>query len=54
MSWIFPARYFLSISVGTFTKGIGFAELGMNFVHLLAAYSIIQTMTVLLLKKQGA
>ncbi len=54
MSWIFPARYFLSISVGTFTKGIGFAELGMNFVHLLAAYILIQTMTVFLLKKQGA
>jgi ribosome-dependent ATPase len=52
MSWIFPARYFLSISVGTFTKGIGFPELVWNYVFLLVSYATIQTMTVFLLKKQ--
>ena len=52
MSWIFPARYFLNISVGTFTKGIGFPELVWNFVFLVMIYTTIQTMTVFLLKKQ--
>ncbi|HVN71784.1 MAG TPA: ribosome-associated ATPase/putative transporter RbbA [Desulfomonilia bacterium] len=52
MSWIFPARYFLNISVGTFTKGIGFPELVWNFVSLVMIYTTIQTMTVFLLKKQ--
>ena len=51
-SRIFPARYFVNISVGTFTKAIGFPELAWNFVFLLAAYITIQTLTVLLLKKQ--
>ena len=52
MSWIFPARYFLSISVGTFTKGIGFPELIWNYVFLFIIYTTIQTLTVFLLKKQ--
>jgi len=52
MSWIFPARYFLNISVGTYTKGIGFPELVWNFVFLVIIYTTIQTMTVFLLKKQ--
>ena len=52
MSWIFPARYLLNISVGTFTKGIGFPELVWNFIYLAMIYAVIQTMTVFLLKKQ--
>lgn len=52
MSWIFPARYFLSISVGTFTKGIGFAELAWNFFYLIGYYIAVQALTVFLLKKQ--
>lgn len=52
MSRIFPARYFLDISVGTFTKGIGFPELIWNYVFLFIVYAAIQTLTVLLLKKQ--
>jgi ribosome-dependent ATPase len=52
MSLIFPARYFLNISVGTFTKGIGFPELVWNFVFLAMIYMSIQIMTVFLLKKQ--
>ncbi|HQH99844.1 MAG TPA: ribosome-associated ATPase/putative transporter RbbA [Deltaproteobacteria bacterium] len=53
MSFIFPARYFLSISTGTFTKGIGFPELVWNYVFLIVIYASLLTMTVLLLKKQG-
>jgi ribosome-dependent ATPase len=52
MSLIFPARYFLSISVGTFTKGIGFPELVWDYVFLAVIYASIQGMTVMLLKKQ--
>jgi len=52
MSWVFPARYYLNISVGTFTKGIGFPELVWNFLFLAIIFLTIQTMTVLLLKKQ--
>jgi ribosome-dependent ATPase len=52
MSRVFPARYFLNISVGTFTKGIGFSELVWNFVFLIMIYMTIQIMTVFLLKKQ--
>ena len=53
MSVIFPARYFLNISVGTFTKGLGFPELLPNYLALILSYVIIQTATVLLLRKQG-
>ena len=52
MSWVFPARYLLNISVGTYTKGIGFPELVWNFVFLVIIYTTILTMTVFLLKKQ--
>ncbi|MGO9215070.1 MAG: ribosome-associated ATPase/putative transporter RbbA [Syntrophales bacterium] len=52
MSRVFPARYFLNISEGTFTKGIGFPELVWNFVFLVMIYMAIQIMTVFLLKKQ--
>lgn len=52
MSWIFPARYYLNISVGTFTKGIGFPELAWNYLYLALIFLAIQGMTVFLLKKQ--
>jgi ribosome-dependent ATPase len=54
MSIIFPARYFLNISVGTFTKGLAFTELMPNYLYLLVASVIIQVATILLLKKQEA
>ncbi len=52
MSCIFPARYFLAISVGTFTKGIGFSELAWNYIFLLISYGSILALTISLLKKQ--
>jgi ribosome-dependent ATPase len=54
MSIVFPARYFLNISVGTFTKGLAFGELFPNFICLIIASAAIQAVTVLLLKKQEA
>jgi ribosome-dependent ATPase len=53
MSIIFPAHYFLNISVGTFTKGLGFFDLADNFLYLACSYAVILAMTVALLKKQG-
>jgi len=52
MSAVFPARYFLNISVGAFTKGLGFAQLGHNFIYLIVSSLVIQAATVLLLRKQ--
>jgi ribosome-dependent ATPase len=54
MSILFPARYFLNISVGTFTKGLNFGALFPNFIWLIVASAAIQGATVLLLKKQEA
>ncbi|HOW99242.1 MAG TPA: ribosome-associated ATPase/putative transporter RbbA [Deltaproteobacteria bacterium] len=54
MSIIFPARYFLNISVGTFTKGLGLGPLVPDFLFLLLCAAVIQVATVLLLKKQEA
>jgi ribosome-dependent ATPase len=52
MARYFPARYFLSISVGTFTKAIGFSELATNYLVLIAMCMSLTAMTVWLLKKQ--
>jgi ribosome-dependent ATPase len=52
MSVYFPARYFLNISVGTFTKSVGFSSLMQNYVILVIMYFVIYAMSVMLLKKQ--
>ncbi|SDW79235.1 ribosome-dependent ATPase [Nitrosomonas eutropha] len=49
---IFPATYFLTISRGTFSKALGFAELGSLLLPLALAIPIITMMAVVLLKKQ--
>ena len=36
MGRVFPMTYFLPISVGTFTKGLGFADLAHEFPGALA------------------
>ena len=48
----YPAAYFLNISVGTFTKAIGFKELLPNYVALAAMIIVLELTTVLLLSKQ--
>ena len=48
----YPAAYFLNISVGTFTKGIGFKELLPNYIVLTAMILVLETTIVLLLSKQ--
>ncbi|MEW6641003.1 MAG: ribosome-associated ATPase/putative transporter RbbA [Pseudomonadota bacterium] len=48
----FPMSYFLPISVGTFTKGLGFPELSMNLLALAAFIPALLTLSLLLLPKQ--
>jgi ribosome-dependent ATPase len=51
-SKIFPSTYFQTISVGTFTKALGFAALWPNFAALAAISIIYFSASVLLLTKQ--
>jgi len=48
----FPMTYFVPISVGTFTKGLGFSDLGTNLLALLVIVPILTLLSVLLLRKQ--
>ena len=48
----FPMSYFLPISVGTFTKSLGLADLDANLLGLAAFIPILTAASVLLLRKQ--
>ena len=49
---IYPTAHFMTIAVGTFTKGLGFAELSGSFLALLPAAPLLLIACVLLLPKQ--
>ena len=49
---IFPSTYFQAISVGTFTKALGFASLWTNVAALAVIALVYFFLSVLLLKKQ--
>jgi ribosome-dependent ATPase len=49
---IFPSTYFQSISVGTFTKALGFASVWRNIVALAVLFVIYFVSSVALLRKQ--
>ena len=49
---IFPASWYLKISVGTFTKGLGMADLQQEFWVLAAAFCVLLLAACVLLKKQ--
>ncbi len=49
---VYPTTHFLTISRGTFSKGLGFRDLGESFLPLLIAVPIILGLSVALLKKQ--
>ena len=51
---IYPTTYFLTISRGTFSKGLGFADLHRTFIPLLIAIPVLIGLSVALLKKQEA
>jgi ribosome-dependent ATPase len=50
---LFPMTYYLRISVGTFTKSLGFAELGSSIFTLLAFVPAFLALSLFLLRKQA-
>jgi ribosome-dependent ATPase len=48
----FPMTYFVPISVGTFTKGLGFLDLSPDLVALTIFVPILIGLSILLLRKQ--
>ena len=49
---VYPTTHFLTISRGTFSKALGFADLYGSFIPLLIAIPVLLGLTVALLKKQ--
>jgi ribosome-dependent ATPase len=49
---IYPTAHFLTISRGTFSKALGFADLQESFLSLLLAVPVLLALCVALLKKQ--
>jgi ribosome-dependent ATPase len=48
----FPMTYFVPISVGTFTKGLGFSDLAPTLAALAVFIPVLTLLNVLLLRKQ--
>ncbi|POF31667.1 ribosome-dependent ATPase [Roseibium marinum] len=49
---VFPMSHFLTISVGTFTKGLSFSDLTASFLALAPAGPVLIALSVILLAKQ--
>ena len=49
----FPAMYFLQISIGTFTKGLGFADLMPNLLALAIFPPVLVALSLVFLRKQA-
>ncbi|WP_213739330.1 ribosome-associated ATPase/putative transporter RbbA [Bradyrhizobium sp. dw_411] len=52
MGRAFPMTYFVPISVGAFTKGLGFADLWTDLVALAVFVPVLALLSVLMLRKQ--
>ena len=52
MGRAFPMSYFVPISVGTFTKGLGFEDLAPDLLALAVFVPVLTTLSLLLLRKQ--
>jgi ribosome-dependent ATPase len=52
MGRLFPMTYYLPLSVGTFTKGLGFYDLGANLAWLTLFVPGLTLLSLLLLRKQ--
>jgi len=52
MGRLFPMTYFLPVSVGTFTKGLGFADLGGHLVALAMFIPALTLLSLVMLRKQ--
>ena len=49
---IYPATYFMTISRGVFSKGLGFETLGPSILVLAITYPILLSFSMAMLKKQ--
>ncbi len=49
---LWPATYYMHLSVGTFTKGLGLADVAMDIVALLAFIPVFITIATFFLRKQ--
>jgi ribosome-dependent ATPase len=52
MGYGFPMTYFLRIAIGTFTKGLGFADLAGNLALLAAFIPVLTILSLVLPRKQ--
>jgi len=52
MGKFFPATYFLKISVGTFTKSLGFVDLVPDYLALAAFIPALILLSLIFLRKQ--
>jgi ribosome-dependent ATPase len=52
MGRVFPMTYFVPISVGTFTKGLGFSDVGTSIAALAVFVPVLTLLSLLLLRKQ--
>jgi len=52
MGRLFPMTYFLPISVGTFTKGLGFVDLAGHLAALAVFIPVLTLLSLVLLRKQ--
>jgi ribosome-dependent ATPase len=52
MGRAFPMTYFVPISIGTFTKGLGFTDLSTNLAELAVFIPVLTLLSLLLLRKQ--
>jgi ribosome-dependent ATPase len=48
----FPMTYYRPITVGTFTKGLGFADVGADILVLLVFIPVLTGLSLLMLPKQ--
>jgi len=48
----FPMTYYRPISVGTFTKGLGFEDLSSSILMLIVFIPVLTSISLLLLAKQ--
>jgi ribosome-dependent ATPase len=49
---IYPTAYFMTISRGVFSKGLGFSDLSGQILPILIAIPVLFALAVILLKKQ--
>ena len=52
MGRAFPMTYFRPVAIGTFTKGLGFADLTVNIAELSVFIPALLLISLLLLRKQ--